>query len=132
MQQLYREPTILSDKVVSLLPQLTFEDERTRAKERYEQQAKELKKDSRQGSNAAAKKPAAPKRKESAEEREYKARELLIKEDEDERRKFTIILASLGKMRKIEGMLYVYNMLKSRERQEDERIRQALDEAASR
>lgn len=127
-----REPTILSDKVVSLLPQLTFEDERTRAKERYEQQAKELKKDSRQGSNAAAKKPAVPKRKESAEEREYKARELLIKEDEDERRKFTIILASLGKMRKIEGMLYVYNMLKSRERQEDERIRQALDEAASR
>jgi pentatricopeptide repeat protein len=132
MWQSYREPTILSDKVVSLLPQLTFEDERTRAKERYEQQAKELKKYNKQGTNASAKKPGAPKRKESAEEREYKARELLIKEDEDERRKFTILLASLGKMRKIEGMLYVFNMLKSRERQEDERIRQTLDEAASR
>jgi len=39
-----KEPTILSDKIVSLLPQLTFEDERSRAKERHEQQRKDRQK----------------------------------------------------------------------------------------
>jgi hypothetical protein len=123
--QTIREPTILSDKIVSLLPQLTFEDERSRAKERHEQQRK----DRYKGGKAA--KPAV-KRKESAEERERKAKELAIKEDEDERRKFTIVLASLGKMRKIEGMLYVYGMLKARQENEEEQIRQSLDEATAR
>lgn len=39
---------------------------------------------------------------------------------DEEKRKFTMILSSLAKMKRIESMLYVYNLLKSKERQEQE------------
>ncbi len=106
-----RKDNALTDRILSLLPQLSFESLDVRAKERKEQEKKvqkELKKHSGQS------KQDPPKRSAS----KLSDEELTLLEDQDEMKKFTSLLGELAKLNRVEAVLYVFQMLRSRENED--------------